>query len=1061
MGEFSPLEDQQHSELLGEAPQSFESPMMRAWLGEQAKQQSLMPYDGVSRTHDHVDELQVGQSLGHHVMTNMLQSNISIALLLPPQQVSPSLSSFDWTIEYANPGVAPHVPEEAPFYEITYQTERRYQKIERRGVALRMTGNIMMTPEGLARLRSQLVVLAATMLLTIEYLTMRALVTAHDGPMYRRKMTLDRFSTREVEERISYDAARFASWNRNPDIEAANDMADVDKLLKQYVGGPYAVLYPAGRQAVLGGQVIDTGLSLTVKAMNAQRQVLQFQSLPSNMRMADGSLAFSVPDYSFGATQTKEQPLLRAVMIGEHCSMSGFECNDSAYRTGNALPGGGFATCMRDRWLYNVETDKYEKVEFAEAFRHSLFVPRNVNEEDPIDFFVGASSPLTPQSFDRHNRSAPSRVYYEGGPKKVNIFGQFDADVVSHKYHRAVGNTIAECVHNAIGDRLSSDLNDGIQLLRTLEASPLNSSLADALSAAMEDATRGTYGDLAPDIGRLYNVDQVGAVRQAADGSLNLSSARAQEIAGIINNEGPSGILLSVGGIRLLARLTEYGAVDNRARELATQARNLLDTAERIYGVLVDKFPEAMAVRHQLRPVNVLPTDGFATFFSNAFLNNGNLPVLMEYPGEGIVMTPFNWTRNTLATPVADRGPFLVGTVADPFTPAGDQAQAGGLFATRSFARKAHLRTTWGAQHFPMAEARRRQQIRSRGGAQQRGRGVGAGSDGEEDLFGITPTFRRNAGLGDVAAGETIIGARPLQDQPGIFDSETGDMRGLRTQVGDEQFNPLRSANAQNAWNEADAIDDPLVRVCTLVYLTAPCELMEHYDRMLRSNILVPHDILLIRPVVENDMYSVLVMKPGLDTGANIMAGALLDYGVDADHQTRKLTFSLRHTSVVKLPDHIAILPSRMARRYIAGGGCRLYSDPGQFDMQNGRPDIIAMVVPMGHTINRYEPIGGVNVDGVNGGSPGSYCFPDAAVYERVWHLSEGAIRTRQRADSYAGSAAQLPDYTWTMESLNWNRTKRQPAQGHRRGGSHPGCRDVWDANTAVFPDPPSGYDVA
>lgn len=73
--------------------------------------------------------------------------------------------------------------------------------------------------------------LGATVLTTVEQLMIQTLVTAHDGPMYRRKMTLDKYGDREFGDQLHYDAARFSSWNRNPDVEAANDMSDVAKLL--------------------------------------------------------------------------------------------------------------------------------------------------------------------------------------------------------------------------------------------------------------------------------------------------------------------------------------------------------------------------------------------------------------------------------------------------------------------------------------------------------------------------------------------------------------------------------------------------------------------------------------------------------------------------------------------------------------------------------------------------------------------------------------------------------------------------------------------------------------
>jgi len=1064
MGEFFAMGDQQRSALMGEVPDSMESPMMRAWLGPEAKQQGLEPYEGVSRTHDHVDHLQVGRNLGHHVMTNMLQSNISIALLLPPQQVSPDLSFFQWTVEYANPGVAPHVPEEAPFYEITYAIQPRKKKIERRGVALRMTANIMLTAAGMARLRAQLMVLAATMLLTIEYLTMRAIVTCHDGPMFRRKMTLDRFTPQEVEQRIAYDAAGFASWNRVSDINVANDMAEVEKLLRQFVAGPYAILYPAGRQALLGGQVVDTGESLKVKAINSQKGVLQFDSLPSNLRMADGSLAFPVPDYSFGTSAVKEQPLLRPTMIGEHNRMTGINCNDLAYRVGVQLPGGGYSTCQRDIYLYDVSVDTYVKVGFREAFEASNYVPLDDNAGDYLDEFLKTAHgrQLTTQSFIDEKRSAPSRVYFENGTQRVILFGQYDQNIISHELHRSVGDTIAACVHAAEGEGLGAALASGIQLLRELAAAPFNRAFANALSAVLDTYETVPFSDAAPDLAARYNAGDEPVYPQESDGTLRLQGANAsaayQSLAEAINTGGVPPFLLSVGGLRFLARMSEIEVITGRAVQVAQRAKDLMETTERIYNVLREKFPGALGLSEYYRPVNFFPADGFGTFFSSVFLNNGNTPVL-HIVGDGTVVTPFVWTLASRRA--GDVRPFATGTSGNPFEPI-----AAGLASIGKSLPQAHMRTPWEAQHTPMMRA-----MSQRESGSSSAESAAAGSrrrvsfrqpsttqaqDEEEDYFGITPTFRGSAS----ASGSDLAPVgQPLHNEPGIYGTVRG-MRGMRPGSEGVIDNPMETSNMRNNWNAADRISDPLVRVCTLAYLTAPCDRMYNFNRMMDSDILVPFDILLIRPVCEMDMYSVAVMKPGIDTGSNVMAGATLDYGIDVDHQTRKLTFALRHASIIKVPDHVALLPSRMARRYVPGGGgsTKLYRQYDDFHLQRGRPDLIPMVVPFGHKIHRYEPIGGINVDGVLDEVVGSSRFPDAQYYEHIWRLSEQAKHTRRTAHSWEGASLALPDYTWQGEQLSWDKERRLPAQGHRRGGCHPGCRSVWDGLESIFPPPSGNY---
>jgi len=167
------------------------------------------------------------------------------------------------------------------------------------------------------------------------------------------------------------------------------------------------------------------------------------------------------------------------------------------------------------------------------------------------------------------------------------------------------------------------------------------------------------------------------------------------------------------------------------------------------------------------------------------------------------------------------------------------------------------------------------------------------------------------------------------------------------------------------------------------------------------------------------------------------------------------LTYSMMHQSVVTAPDNIAMLPDRIARQYNGGANNRFYTDPSEFSqIITERPDIIAMIVPMDHKFQRREPTGGIDLDGLYG-PKGSSRFPDARYYENIWHLSEQATRTENMRHGHEDASQAIPNYSWLGESLNWNKERRCRAAGHRRGGSHPGCLDVWNGNKSIFPDPP------
>ena len=1010
-----------------------------------------------------MNDLEVGKSLGHHVLADMVQSNISISTLLPFQQVQASVSFFTWSIERFKPGIAPVVPEEAPFRELTYFTEPRRVKLQRRGAAVRMTANIMNTPEGMARLQSQILKLGATILLTIEHLMLQALVTAHDGPMFRRKMTLDKYDDNQILDQLAYDAARFASWNRITDIEAAKDMSDTAAVLGEFTRGPYAVLYPTGKASMLGGTVLETPQGLRIKTINTSMEIIQMESPTSSLRMSDGSLGFPVPDYSFSRGARRMQPLLRATMIAEHYHMNNIKSDDVAYRTGHQLQGAGFSTDQRDIWVYDVaQQDDFVKVSFKDAFEHSGFVRSGADGIEPLGrdirrLFASDSDYSKP-------RRAPSRMTLQRAGT-VRYFGGFDDNVVNKETHRRVGSTIAAAVYR-LDENVLTGLSEGFAFLRDLAQAPYDDDFNTAMIGVLgglNASARQLYGAgaMAGDLGAMFGgaILNTFAYPQSTNGALLLGD-QSDNFRDAVGTVGTPPYMLSLGALETLAIFandTESTTEAQNAAAIGKRAKNLINTARMIYTTLHDKFPEAVATLPSRRPLNFLSPNGFATWFASVFLNSGN-PVLIMTIDSGAgqidrdIVTPF--VVNSTAETALSTSSIALGITAGNTT--GTQRLSpshainpvkrrttlpvpipiGGQIAHGA----AHTRTPWFSQHKAMEAIGAQESLRA---ATRRASGrygsEAAEEEDEDDMFGMRPSFHQAASL---PIGAPIDGTRE-----GNVIRRAGTTRG--------HFGLFLNANVRDNWDHADGIDDPLIRVCTMTYLTAPCDEMRHYSRMMDSNILVPFDIFLVRPCLETDMYSILVMKPGLDTGLHAIADTVLDFGKDVDHQTRKITFSIRHAAIIKAPDHIVILPSRISRRYVSGGGVELYDNQDQLsNPADTRPDLISFVVPMGTNFHRVEPIGGIDVSGVYGGRSASR-YPDAAFYEAVWHLSDQAAATIDNGSRYYDASATIPTYSWRGEYLTYDRKIRYPAAGHRSGGSHPGCRKIWDGNQDIFPPMP------
>lgn len=1035
---FEPAEQQRRS-LQGEAPDTLENTMMRALLGERPLQQGLEPYQGLYKVREHVNGLQDGRSLGHFVIGDMQMSQFTFALLFPMIEVAPSVSFIEWTVEHFRPDIAPIVPEEAPFAEHRFKTEPRHAKLQRRGTAVSMTANIMNTAEGMARINTMLLKMAATMLNTFEYLTIQMLVTAHDGPMFRTKMALGKYENNELLGQLEYDAARFAAFARDPAIEMGEDMSDVLRVLGEFVPPPYAVLFPAGTQKNMQATVLERPDTLKIKTMSSDRQILEMESMPSYMRLANGSLAFPVKDHGYGRRGQRAQPLLRSTMIAEHYPMSGVKCDDLAHRTGKQLQGGGYATCERDIHIYDVKTDKDVRIPFQRAFAHSDFAPDHYDRQYRDMMLAETAGQYNRESFGPGGKAHPQLFFENGRVQYVEYFGQYRPDIVRPEDHRRVGNTIAAAVRMSKDDA-GKHLQKGMRLVRELARAPHDAEFLNTIAETYAAMPR----DPAP-------VPGAEVYRQGSTGYGSLTRAQLGAIANRINLVGTPPYMASLGGLRLLAAIGINNVADGRAVALGVQAKKLLDAARDVYEVLANVFPNAIALDPAYRPVNYQMPDGFATFFATVFLNSTYRPLILDGVATPFVVPPLQ--AGEVAATAIDLGGnqqqpgfAAVGSALNPMVPDQDAGAAGGagLFAGAAAgagAAPAHARTPW-MQHEIMRQNQARQGLRAAGRQLRHGAGADDEDDGDEDIFGTARTAFRNA----VPAGYGIEGA--YQDRG---DGQRADRPLGQNFAMDRDGVPSDTGFRKN-FDSADVIEDQLVRVCTMAYLTAPCTAMPDFMRMMDANILVPFDILLVRPALELEMYSLLVVAPGMDTAFHAIADTVVDFGKNIDYQMRRLTFSVTHAPILIAPDHVAILPSRIPRRYIAGGGTQFFESPAQIEWPaEQRPDLISFVVPMDHEVQNVEPAGHIDVDGLHGENSAAR-FPGAYEYERVWRLSDQAVASRAMGDHWDTVAQEIPNYTWMGRTLDSNKQLVRSAMGHRRDGSHPGCRMVWMGNKAIFP---------
>ncbi len=143
-------------------------------------------------------------------------------------------------------------------------------------------------------------------------------------------------------------------------------------------------------------------------------------------------------------------------------------------------------------------------------------------------------------------------------------------------------------------------------------------------------------------------------------------------------------------------------------------------------------------------------------------------------------------------------------------------------------------------------------------------------------------------------------------------------------------------------------IPNAMVRLMTRAHLMSPCWSAEHWLASMDADVHVPINIILWRLMIELAMDSMVLMKSGLETGANLFGHSNFILGTDVQTKVIYGNFTFKSKANVWRPENIIVLENIKARAYLGGMDMSWVTHKADFKLAPSvRPSIVAMLVPI------------------------------------------------------------------------------------------------------------------
>lgn len=583
-------------QITGIAPGQHSQSLLHMMFGPPPVTQSRAFGQDISTTHEDVyaayegDNLYLADTVKGFILMNE-EWYTSVIPWLQTNQMHIKWNTFEFDRALAGP-----VPNEGVPRLISHRTRGHEASISRYGLGFEMEGDMIGTDAGLVLYRRQLAGLAQSCLETVNYHSVHAMKTCKTHVQQRQDLMSEYGKTLvQIEE---LEAQNFAIMANDRDglhqiIEQQRDLVrqqdgEVDTLivhedfsfhLAMVAEGSltqYYQLGPRGQQVLTQGPVSD-GTFRGIPIFKARR--------------------FKVYD-----SGPKIQPLVDNVSTGEF-----YLADATAFRGSHPIRS-SYKTSHRDLYLYSIENDKWNKLEFNDIFLHSNMFGGAVGDDadklspatEAMAADINAQFSEAPETRDDamalyNNRGMLENTATSKSARRVYLmlahntdtqqvapverFAEFDVDVMTTQDMRQAATSLVNALFKSDAERMSvhSGVSEMMALVQRLEQADYDEAFMRALAAENVDASVDEAGVFRGDP---FRSDQTQVIDWApnAYGGLDLP-LRERTAANVFNFSGEGSFLASYPMILTLAK---QGEVRGYPADLVAQAKTAVAVVSKL-----------------------------------------------------------------------------------------------------------------------------------------------------------------------------------------------------------------------------------------------------------------------------------------------------------------------------------------------------------------------------------------------------------------------------------------------------------------------------------------------
>lgn len=271
-----------------------------------------------------------------------------------------------------------------------------------------------------------------------------------------------------------------------------------------------------------------------------------------------------------------------------------------------------------------------------------------------------------------------------------------------------------------------------------------------------------------------------------------------------------------------------------------------------------------------------------------------------------------------------------------------------------------------------------------------------------------------------------------------------------------EKYGKIRTGTFAQRWKQSNDIADPFIRLFVQCFILSRSDRFQ-WLRLIDNDIHVPCNIILWRNFIEHDMASAILMKGGLETGANLYGHSNFATGNDVVSKMIYGNYTFYSKAIVWKERNLHIIENIKPVQYRGGNNTKFTIRRKDLDDQDrSRSSIIATAIPITENDQPFVmsftgklEIPDIN-DLIDGKTPTSYSTWEY-YDDEVWQIGQSIKNDDMGRDSFFDRQDRINVHALQGLQANYNRASRQydkwiDAKGHRgRNGSYPGAARVWN----------------